>query len=164
MGCHLSTEVRLAAGHQTADRQIKRQTDRRTDRQTESCVCAGVSLSINVNYISAMPGGEDALIDARVVKVRFTCCTYQLVASFTYNPKPLLHTANQSLWGMRPDMYSVWVVELRLTASCPRTHLLRSALGQLRILPHSANQYIWCMRFGSNSSWVHGSRLERTDA
>ena len=30
---------------------------------------SGVSLSINVNYISPMPGGEDAEIDARVVKV-----------------------------------------------------------------------------------------------
>lgn len=31
---------------------------------------SGVSLAINVNYISAMPGGEDAEIDARVIKVR----------------------------------------------------------------------------------------------
>ena len=31
---------------------------------------SGVSLSISVNYISAMPGGEDAEIDARVVKVQ----------------------------------------------------------------------------------------------
>lgn len=31
---------------------------------------SGVSLSISVNYISAMPGGEDAEIDARVVKVK----------------------------------------------------------------------------------------------
>lgn len=31
---------------------------------------SGVSLSIGVNYISAMPGGEDAEIDARVVKVQ----------------------------------------------------------------------------------------------
>ena len=30
---------------------------------------SGVSLSISVNYISAMPGGEDAEVDARVVKV-----------------------------------------------------------------------------------------------
>ena len=40
---------------------------------------SGVSLSISVNYISAMPGGEDAEVDARVVKVhssdaRATCC------------------------------------------------------------------------------------------
>ena len=35
----------------------------------KSALPAGVSLSISVNYISAMPGGEDAEIDARVVKV-----------------------------------------------------------------------------------------------
>jgi acyl-coenzyme A thioesterase PaaI-like protein len=34
---------------------------------------SGVSLSISVNYISAMPGGEDAEIDARVVKVHSLC-------------------------------------------------------------------------------------------
>jgi Thioesterase superfamily len=40
---------------------------------------SGVSLSISVNYISAMPGGEDAEIDARVVKVHTS--TFVLLVS-----------------------------------------------------------------------------------
>lgn len=40
---------------------------------------SGVSLSINVNYISAMPGGEDALIDARVVKIGKTIATIDVL-------------------------------------------------------------------------------------
>jgi len=40
---------------------------------------SGVSLSISVNYISAMPGGEDAEIDARVVKLGKTIATIDVL-------------------------------------------------------------------------------------
>lgn len=40
---------------------------------------SGVSLSISVNYISAMPGGEDAEIDARVVKVGQSIATIDVL-------------------------------------------------------------------------------------
>lgn len=40
---------------------------------------SGVSLCISVNYISAMPGGEEALVDARVVKVGKSIATVDVM-------------------------------------------------------------------------------------